>query len=93
MGCQLPQEYQQKDARMGSTKERSADSDVIGLRLGGVDKIVPDKVDMSKRGWRRACDGGLAPWGCKVGGRRLWNLNEIDEWIRNGCPRCKRGAR
>jgi hypothetical protein len=61
--------------------------------LVGVNKIIPDKVDMSKRGWLRACDGGLAPWGCKVGGRRLWNLDEIDTWIRNGCPRCDRGAK
>ena len=62
-------------------------------RLGGIDKIIPNKVDMSKRGWLRACDGGFAPWGCKVGGRRLWNLDEIDRWILDGCPRCDRKPR
>lgn len=64
-----------------------------GQRLGGINKVVPAKVDMSKRGWLRACDAGLAPWGCKVGGRRLWNLDEIDEWIRKGCPRVDRRGR
>ena len=78
---------------MRSKKEKPTDSDVTGRRLAGIDKIVPAKVDMSKRGWLRACDGGLAPWGCKVGGRRLWHLDEIDEWILNGCPRCDRRGR
>lgn len=78
---------------MKKSKGRSTDSGVKGQRLGGIDKIIPHKVDMSKRGWLRACDRGLAPWGCKVGGRRLWNLDEIDLWILNGCPRCDRRAK
>lgn len=75
---------------MDPKKDKSTDSGVTGPRLVGVDTIIPDKVDMSKRTFLRACDGGLAPWGCKVGGRRLWNLAEIDQWILNGCPRCDR---
>ena len=78
---------------MDTTIGGSRESGVAGQRLGGIDKIIPDKVDMSKRGWLRACDGGLAPWGCKVGGRRLWNLDEIDQWILDGCPRCDRSQR
>lgn len=62
------------------------------VRAVGVDEIVPAKVDMSKRGFLRACDAGLAPWGFKIGGRRLWNLDEIDRWISAGCPKCDRGG-
>jgi hypothetical protein len=63
----------------------SRDSGTAPL-LGGIDRIVPEKVDISKRGFLRLCDSGRAPWGIKLGGRRLWNLEEIDSWIREGCP-------
>jgi hypothetical protein len=64
-------------------------STTTGKRLGGLDKVIPGKVDMSKRGWLRACDAGLAPWGVKIGARRLWDLDEIDAWIAGGCKRVR----
>ena len=62
---------------------------VTGQRLGGIDKIIPGKIDISKRAWFRLCDEGKAPWGIKLTGRRLWNLDEIDAWIKNRCPRVR----
>ncbi|MDB5294892.1 MAG: hypothetical protein JWO31_875 [Phycisphaerales bacterium] len=40
---------------------------------------------MSKRAWLRLCDGGRAPWGVKLGGRRLWDAAELDAWMAGGC--------
>lgn len=57
----------------------------VGRRLGGVDSIIPAKIAISKRAWLRICDAGKAPWGLKLGGRRLWDLDELDEWIATGC--------
>jgi predicted DNA-binding transcriptional regulator AlpA len=31
-------------------------------------------------------DGGKAPPGIKLGALRRWDLDELDEWIANGCP-------
>jgi hypothetical protein len=57
----------------------------ICRRLVGIDEIVPGKVAISKRAWLRLCDSGAAPWGCKVGARRLWDLTEVEGWIAGGC--------
>jgi predicted DNA-binding transcriptional regulator AlpA len=54
---------------------RLGDVGVVSARLGGV----------SYRHVFRLADGGLMPWGIKLGGRRLWNLAELDGWISNGC--------
>lgn len=54
-------------------------------RLVGIDEIAGRLVKISKRAWLRLCDQGLAPWGVKLGARRLWNLAEIDAWIAGGC--------
>lgn len=62
-------------------------------KLGGIDEIIPGRIAMSKRAFLRLCDSGAAPWGIKLGGRRLWNLTEIDQWIASGCPRvAKKGG-
>lgn len=54
-------------------------------QLVGIDVVIPGRVAMSRRGWLRACEGALAPWGYKIGGRRMWDLAEIDAWIAGGC--------
>jgi predicted DNA-binding transcriptional regulator AlpA len=56
-----------------------------GRRLIGIDDVCPGLVQMSKRAWLRLCDGGRAPWGIKLGGRRLWDAAELDAWIAGGC--------
>lgn len=38
---------------------------------------------------RRWASNGTMPTPLKVGGRTLWDAEEIREWIRQGCPRCK----
>ncbi len=62
-----------------------AAAQVVGRRLGGVESIIPVKVAISKRAWLRLCDSGKAPWGQKLGARRLWDLTEVEEWIAGGC--------
>lgn len=69
--------------------------DLIGRRMGGAE-MVARKYDSGKRTILRWADAGLIPFGTKLGGRRLWNLDEIDTHIAKGCPRCrdaKRGAK
>ncbi|HEX8911603.1 MAG TPA: hypothetical protein VF796_04530 [Humisphaera sp.] len=53
--------------------------------LIGLDDVCPGRVQMSGRAWLRLCDAGLAPWGVKLRGRRLWDAAEIDAWIAGGC--------
>lgn len=58
-------------------------------RLVGIDDVCPGRVQMSARAWLRLCDAGRAPWGVKLGGRRLWDAAELDAWIAGGCrPVC-----
>lgn len=33
----------------------------------------------------RLADSGKLPWGLKLGGRRLWNLDELRTWVNEGC--------
>ena len=54
-------------------------------RLVGLDDVCPGRVQMSGRAWLRLCDAGLAPWGVKLRGRRLWDAAELDAWIADGC--------
>lgn len=58
-----------------------------GHGLVGIKDICPLIVKLSPRAWMRLCDSGCAPRGVKLGGRRLWNLEEVYDWITKGCPR------
>jgi len=60
-------------------------ADTAGRRLVGIDEIIPGRVAISKRAWLRLCDSGAAPWGHKVGARRLWDISEVESWIAGGC--------
>ena len=48
--------------------------------------------DVSWRTWLRWADGGLVPQGYKIGGRRLWNIEELDAHIKTGCKPLRKGA-
>ncbi len=50
------------------------------------------KIGCSYRHWLRLCDGGLAPYGIKLGHLRRWDLVELDAWIANACKPVRRGA-
>ena len=67
----------------------------LPAQLGDVETVRRICGGMSARHLLRMADAGLAPWGCKCGGRRLWNLAEIDGWIQGGCKpvRSVRGSR
>lgn len=70
--------------------QKQTDGQAIGRRLAGLGSIVPTKVQISRRAFLRLCDAGKAPWGIKLGSRRLWDLSEIDEWIASGCCAVRR---
>jgi hypothetical protein len=48
---------------------------------------------VSWRTWLRWADAGLVPFGVKLGGRRLWSLDELDQHIRGGCRPIRKGVR
>lgn len=90
------------DTQTNATGERIAgreDTPAVnvspGRRLIGISQVCPHKVPLSKRGWLRLCDSGRAPWGRKLGARRVWDAQEIDEWIAGGCKpvRTPKGGR
>jgi excisionase family DNA binding protein len=47
-------------------------------------------VGCSPRTFLRWSDRGVAPWGLKLGRLRRWRLDELETWLRDGCPRCNR---
>lgn len=55
-------------------------------RLVGIEEIAGGLVKISRRAWLRLCEQGKAPWGVKLGSRRLWDRAVISHWIDNGCP-------
>jgi hypothetical protein len=48
---------------------------------------------VSWRTWLRWADAGLVPFGSKIGGRRLWSLDDLDQHIRSGCKPVRQGVR
>jgi predicted DNA-binding transcriptional regulator AlpA len=38
-------------------------------------------------------DSGKLPAPIRIGSSVRWNADIIDEWIRNGCPACRKGVR
>jgi hypothetical protein len=50
---------------------------------------------MYSTSWRtflRWADAGLVPWGVKIGGRRLFRIDELEDHIRDGCRPLKKGG-
>lgn len=65
--------------------QRLGDADAVGVLCG-----------WSARTVMRYADAGIMPWGIKCGALRRWDLDEIESWISQGCPRVrpvKGGAR
>jgi hypothetical protein len=63
-----------------------------GPRFGDV-KVAAAPFTVSWRTFLRWADRGLVPWGVKIGGRRLWDLDELDRFIRGGCKPVRKGGR
>jgi hypothetical protein len=56
---------------------------------------VKGAAGMYSTSWRtflRWADAGLVPWGVKIGGRRLFRLDELEAHIRDGCRPVKKGG-
>lgn len=49
-------------------------------------KQVANLVGMSCRNWWRKVSSGLTPKSIKIGHSVRWNRQEIEEWIKAGCP-------
>ena len=59
-------------------------ADPVKKRLGSV-KDVEAITSMDSRTILRYADSGRMPWGYKIGALRRWDLDEIEQWIKNGC--------
>ena len=46
---------------------------------------VAEMCDCCERTIYRLADAGKMPFGVKVGSLRRWDLDEIEQWIRDGC--------
>jgi hypothetical protein len=56
-------------------------------------KCASDLYGVNWRTFLRWADGGLVPWGVKIGGRRLWRNDELDQHIRDGCRPVRKAVR
>ena len=54
---------------------------------------VAARLGCSARHVFRMADAGLMPWGFKLLALRRWDADEIERWIGEGCPSCKKGGR
>jgi len=64
---------------------------VTGRKLGDVNAVAV-KCDCSPRHVYRMADAGRMPPPLRLGALVRWDLDAIDEWIRAGCPSCRKGA-
>jgi predicted DNA-binding transcriptional regulator AlpA len=59
------------------------------------DKLLLSDLDVEAltgfdaRTVRRRADDGTMPAGVKIGGLRRWRRDEIEAWVRDGCPRVR----
>ena len=67
-------------------------------RFGGL-TFEPDLIDaeaaaaivgVGRRTWYRYVENGDVPQPVRFGGSVKWRREEIDEWIRAGCPRVEK---
>jgi excisionase family DNA binding protein len=63
-----------------------------GRKLGDV-RVVAAKLDCSPRHVYRMADAGRMPRPLRLGSLVRWDLDELDRWIADGCPSCRKGAR
>ena len=49
-------------------------------------------VGVGRRTWYRYVENGDVPQPVRFGGSVKWRREVIDEWIRAGCPRVRKGA-
>lgn len=54
---------------------------------------VAELLACSTRHVRRMADRGAMPQPVKIGTLVRWNRQQLDEWIRAGCPSQKKGSR
>jgi excisionase family DNA binding protein len=64
---------------------------VTGRKLGGVNAVA-EKFSCSARTVYRLSDSGRMPAPLRLGSLVRWDLEEIDNWIANGCPTRRKGA-
>ena len=67
-----------------STPEPAAEAAALPRRLADA-KQVGFHLSCSWRHVLRMADGGLMPWGVKLGALRRWDLDQLEEWITAGC--------
>jgi hypothetical protein len=74
---------------MSDTDERyiGLDYDPAGKMLAGAGSLAKcfECDPATIRRWARE---GVMPKPLKVGGRTLWDVERIRQWIREGCPPC-----
>lgn len=49
-------------------------------------------VGVARRTWYRYVENGDVPQPVRFGGSVKWRREEIDEWIKTGCPRGRKDA-
>jgi predicted DNA-binding transcriptional regulator AlpA len=62
-----------------------------GRKLGDV-KNVAAKLDCSTRHVYRLADAGRMPPPLRLGALVRWDLDQIDTWILDGCPPCRKAG-
>ena len=55
-------------------------------------EAVADMLGCSTRHVYRLSDAGRMPRHLKLGSLARWSQESIEEWIRNGCPSCRKGG-
>jgi excisionase family DNA binding protein len=72
-----------------SSLSRSGDGVAPLLNVQG----VADILNCSTRHVRRLADASRMPAPLKLGVLVRWDRRAIEEWVRNGCPNCRKAAK
>ena len=69
-------------------EEKEQDKSIVltaGVRLVDA-RMAAEVCGVSARFWHQLNASGKVPKPLKLGRRCLWSLEELDRWIRGGCP-------
>jgi predicted DNA-binding transcriptional regulator AlpA len=71
-------------------EERSVDSNEASIaRLVIGRREAAYRLGTALRTWDRLVASGKTPKPIRLGGRPMWMVDELEHWVRNGCPERK----
>ncbi|NQV24330.1 MAG: helix-turn-helix domain-containing protein [Rhodopirellula sp.] len=72
---------------MKATQERAGTAELLDV------EALAEMLSVSTRTCRRLADSGQMPRPLKVASLVRWRRTDIEQWLADGCPNCRRASR